>query len=272
MRKITVVLILCFLGPVKSQGEDWYIPKPVDLISAGAVEVGTRFSFAVNGDGVLESSRLENGYWARYSPLSRLELYFQVPLVYARQERFDNLLNIVESSAFGLGDIFSQVSYEGFSGEDWKLIYNLDVSVPTGKNPYENRVGLGGGHYSLGLGQMAVKIVDPVALFGYIGYQHSLAGKYPIGKVQPGGDLRFKLGSAIVLNPRIRTSLYVTGDIVGKVRINGRRLAGSSSNLVYFGWGTDWSTGGFKVNVDAVFGMTKVTPDAAIIAGCSLPI
>lgn len=272
MKKITVVVFFCVWVPAESRGQDWYIPKPVELISAGAVEAGTRLSFSVNGDGVLESSRLENGYWARYSPLDRLELYFQVPLVYARQEYFDRLLNIVESDAFGPGDIFTQASYEGFSGEDWKLIYNLDVSVPTGKNPYENRVGLGSGHYSLGLGQMAVKIVDPVALFGYVGYQHSLARKYPVGKVQPGGDLRFKLGSTIVLNPRIRTSLYVTGDIVGKVQIGGRRLAGSSSNLVYFGWGTDWSIGGFKVNVDAVFGMTKVTPDAAIIAGCSLPI
>jgi len=269
MKRYSFAFIVWMIS-VSLYSQEWYIPKPVNMINKGSIELGTRISYTANGDGILESSQMENDYYGRFSPFNKLEIYLSVPLIYSKQEKFDQNLNIIEKSATGIGDMFSQFSYEGFSGPDWKIVYNVDLSFPTGKNPYDNDVGLGSGHFSLGFGQTVIKVIDPVALFGYIGYKHSFKKKFSAGDVSPGSDIRFKAGSSIVLNPRITTNFNVMLDLVGKTEVNNSKLPASSSNSVYFGWGINWKAkNNINVSVDSVFGMTKVATDSTIILGFS---
>ena len=230
--------------------------------------VGVNLQYTANSDMVLEISRLENYYYASYSPVDRLNLYSGIPIVYASREKFDNNLNIVKRTATGIGDLFSQVSYETFFGDDWKIIYNLDILLATGRNPYDNDVGLGNGHNTVGIGQNYIKIIDPVALFAYIGYQYSFAETYSIGKIKPGDDFRFKLGTSISLNPKVRSSFYVSGDIILDTKVDNKKVIASFANLIRFGWGLNWDRSAeWKINMNGIFGMTKNTPDAVIVMG-----
>jgi hypothetical protein len=269
---IYIAVIIIFPN-LNLYSQEWYLPKPINFVKKGSVVLGTNLQISNNGDGILESLKIENDYYGRYSPLEKLEIYLDVPVVYSKVEKFDSNLNIVDKTDKGIGDIFTSFSYETLSGDDWKIIHNLDFSLATGKNPYNNEVGLGSGHNSIGVGQTIMKVIDPIALFNYIGYQYGFSKKYSIGEVSPGGSFRLKFGSSIVLNPRIVTNISISNEFIGKTKIGNRKLQGSSSNLVYFIWGIDWRLNSVsKLSFDSILGMTKVTSDSTIIIGFSILI
>ena len=168
--------------------------------------------------------------------------------------------------------MFTQFSLEGFSGPDWKTVFNLDIGWPTGKNPYENTVGLGGGHYSLAVGGTAMKVIDPIVMYCHIGYQHSMARTFKnTGKVAPGEDLRFRIGTSLSLNPKVTANVNVSGNILSSTKLAGSAVAGSSDVLVRLGLGFDWLVGRrTKWGADAIFGMTDNSGDATIIVNWSL--
>lgn len=252
-----------------AQAQEWYIPKRSRLLKGGGWEVGQRVQLAVNNDGLLDTLRADAVPHLRYAPHRRVEVYGEVPLSYSEKEDVVNFV-LVKNSVTGIGDAFSQITFEAFSGEDWKILYNADGTYPTGKSPYKHRVGLGSAHYSAALGQTFMKVVDPAVLFMHMGYQHSFARRLRPGKVEPGRSIRFRFGSALSLNPRLQTTMHVTGDLVDDTKIDGAVVAGSSGNLIRFGWGLDWTVGsGFRLNWDAAFGMTKNTPDATLVHGWS---
>lgn len=252
-----------------SRAQEWYIPKRTALLERGSAEIGARVQMTANNDGLLDSMRVENVNHVRYAPLRRLEIYVELPLVYAEREDVVNF-NIVKNQNNGIGDLFSQLSFEGFSGEDWKLLYNLDGAFPTGKSPYTHRIGLGGGHFVMAAGQTAMKVIDPVVLFNHIGYQHTFPRRTPAGYIAPGRDIRFRFGASLALNPRVQTTLHVTSDLIATAHANRQPIPGSSGTLVRLGWGIDWTVyKRLRLSMDAAFGMTKNTPDATLSIGGS---
>lgn len=257
------LLALAVLAPAAA-AQEWYVPKRTTLLERGRGELGLRLQMAANNDGLLDSLRLEGITHARYTPLRRLELYVEAPVTYAEREDVVGFA-IVKNQTTGVGDTFLQTTFEGFSGEDWKILYNLDSSIPTGKSPYRHRVATGGGHYSAGLGQTVMKVIDPLVLFFHLGYQHTFARRGGTAWVAPGRAIRFRFGTALALNPRVQTTLHVTGDQVASTKVGSKITAGSSGSLIRFGWGLDWKVGRrWRVGTDAVFGMTKSTPDAVL--------
>lgn len=261
----TLLLLAALASP--SAAQEWYIPKRTALLKGGTLEAGMRMQLSANNDGLLDTFRLDGIPNLRYSPLSRLELYAEVPLAYARREDVVNF-DIVENDVTGVGDTFGQISYEGFSGEDWKILYNLDGAFPTGKTRFRHRVPLGGAHFSAAAGQTMMKVIDPVVLFNHLGYQHAFARRFTGRKIAPGETVRFRFGAALALNPRIQTSLHVTGDIVGSTKVDRAPVAGSAQTLMRLGWGLDWTLNGrLRAGFDAIFGVTKNTPDATLALG-----
>lgn len=258
------LLLLIALGS-PAAAQEWYIPKRPVLLKGGSVETGMRSQFSANNDGLLDSLRLEGIPTVRWSPLRRWELYAELPLGYHEREDVANFV-IEKHRATGVGDLFTQVSFEAASGEDWKLLTNLEGGFPTGKNQFKHRVPTGSGHYSAALGVTAMKVVDPVILFTHWGYQHSFPRSFAgTGRVTPGRDFRFRFGGAISLNPRITTSMHVTGNAVSATKVNGRFSAGSSGTLSRLGWGLDWQTSSrLGLGLDVALGMTKNTQDATI--------
>ncbi|MBI4348303.1 MAG: hypothetical protein HY553_15790 [Elusimicrobia bacterium] len=268
MRALAAVIVC--LAASRVAGQEWYIPKRQTLLTRGSGEIGTRLQLSANNDGLLDTLRLEAVPHLRFAPLRRLEVYTELPFSYAEREDVVNF-NLVKNDTTGIGDAFAQLSLEGFSGEDWKVLYNLDGSFPTGKSPYRHRVSLGSGHFAAALGQTAMKVIDPLVLFMHLGYQHVFPRRTIVGRVSPGRSIRFRFGTALALNPRVQTTLHVTGDAINTTRINGSPTPGSSGTLLRFGWGLDWTMlSRLRWSFDAAFGMTKNTPDATLSTGWSI--
>lgn len=271
MKKVRGALWLALLANLvrAAAAQEWYIPKRAALLKRGSIEAGARLQLSANNDGLLDKLRLDAVPHARYAPLRRLEVYGELPFSYAEEEDIVGFV-FVQNKVTGIGDAFSQLSFEGFSGEDWKILYNLDGTFPTGKNLFRHRVPLGGGHFAAALGQTVMKVIDPVVLFTHLGYQHTFPRRFRTGRVAPGRDIRFRFGGALALNPRVQTTLHVTGDILGSTRINNAPVPGSSGALIRMGWGLDWTIfQNTRLGFDAVFGMTKSAPDATLALGGS---
>lgn len=265
MRALLILAALSAALPARAQ--EWYIPKRQSLIKGGSVEAGLRAQLSANNDGLLDTLRLDGVPSLRYAPLRRLELYAELPMAYGEREDVSNF-TLLKTRATGFGDTFGQLAFEGFSGEDWKILFNLDGSFPTGKSPYRHRVSLGSGHFAAAFGQTMMKVIDPVVLFTHLGYQKTFARRPAGAEIAPGRDIRFRFGGGLSLNPRVQTSMHVTGDLVGSTRVNKAPVAGSSGTLLRLGWGLDWILGPrTRVGFDAALGMTKNTPDATIAFG-----
>ncbi|MBI3297938.1 MAG: hypothetical protein HYZ75_07235 [Elusimicrobia bacterium] len=262
-----VVWLACALLAAPAAAQEWYIPKRATLLERGRGELGLRMQFSANNDGLLDNLRLDGIPHLRYAPLRRLEFYVEAPVSYAEREDVVGF-NIVKNQTTGVGDTFLQTSLEGFSGEDWKILYNLDTSLPTGKSPYRHRVNTGGGHFQAAVGQTAMLVMDPLVLFFHLGYQHIFARRGGTAWVAPGRSVRYRFGTVVALNPRVQTTLHVTGDQVANTKVGGRVVAGSSGSLIRFGWGLDMRVGKrSRLGTDAIFGMTKNTPDATLAFG-----
>lgn len=266
---VRAALLASLLAAGSASAQEWYIPKRQTLLTRGSGEAGTRLQLSANNDGLLDTLRLEAIPHLRYAPLRRFELYTELPFSYIEREDVVNF-NLVKNDTTGIGDAFTQMSFEGFSGEDWKILYNLDGSFPSGKSPYRHRVALGSGHFAAAFGQTAMKVIDPLVLFSHLGYQFVFPRRTAVGRVSPGRSIRFRFGTALALNPRVHTTLHVTGDAVNTTRVDGRPVAGSSGTLIRFGWGLDWTVRDrLRWSADAAFGMTKNTPDATLSTGWS---
>lgn len=254
--------------------QDWYIPKRTEVGKSGTGEISTRFLFSTDSGGLFElrSRRLDLIPGFRYAVSERLELYSELPFSEVESERlvggtFDT------DRGFGIGDAFVQVSSELASGEDWRLLSSFDLLMPTGRDPFDNKVGTGGGFYRTGGGITAMKVVDPVNMFLYAGYQYGFDNQFDIGTVDPGDSFRFRYGIAVALNPKIRLTISVSGDISSVQKLDGDVAFGSSADLVRLDVGTEWSLGKSTIlQLDTIFGITDEAQDLllSIGIGCAL--
>lgn len=267
---VILAMFTVFAAGPQLFAEEWYIPKRPEIIEAQRIEAGFRLQFLASDDGLLQTEEVSLIPSLRISPFDRFEAYVEVPYVFGQRDHIVGF-NIMTSDASAIGDVFTQFTYEAFRGEDWALLPSLDVVFPTGRNPYDNIVGTGGGHYRLTPGVTVMKVVDPIVLFAYLGYQVSLADTFTVGKVEPGDSLRFRVGGAFHVNPKIRVSLFTATDIEDKTKLNGSKISGTGGNAVRFGAGLDWLVAeNTSFNCNAVFGATDRAPDAVLTAGITV--
>lgn len=268
-RRICLCIVGCSLifGAVSARAEEWYIPKRRYLAEKGHGEYGMRLQYSTENDGLLDTSTFSLIPSIRYSMFERLEVYTEIPYSFAEREDIE-AFEFVKYTDDDFGDLFIQLSYELASGQDSKTILNLDTTIPTGKDPYDNNIGTGGGVYKFGTGLTMMKVIDPVVLFTHFGYVHSFSEEFDIGKVELGGDFRFQFGSTLLINPKVRATIHVSGDIQGDAKLNGDIVDGTSGDLVRLGIGLDWDLSEkLKLENNISFGLTDNTPDATISLG-----
>jgi hypothetical protein len=269
LQRLELIAALMLLLAASVSAEEWYLPRATHLLKGGSWEVGARAQFLFERNGLDFDRRVDGVTSLRYAPTSRLELYAEGPYSYIEEERAVFPATISSTDQEGWGDLFTQVSYDFLGKEDWKLMLNLDAVIPTGKNPYEDARDLGGGFYSISPGLTYVRILDPAALFFYIGHQWTVPNSFPgIGQIEPGEDLRFRTGVSLMLHPRLRTSAYVVGDIVGHTRVRSIEIAGTDRDVIRFGGRIEWSVSDrVKLDVNSVFGATALSSDAVLSVG-----
>jgi Putative MetA-pathway of phenol degradation len=136
---------------------------------------------------------------ARYGLFGNVEFDLTAPYSYVEQD----ILGTVHQERTGLGDIGLGLRYAAWR-EDGKLpdiILNMNGTAPTGDR--SNNL-LGNGSGSIGTSVTMVKTLDPVVLFGNLGYATSIG-------VSGSDQIPYSLGMGFSLNDRVSFSMSMAG-------------------------------------------------------------
>jgi hypothetical protein len=226
---------------------------------------GTRNQFVRSDGGVAFIERtnqtVSTTVIPRYGIIDGLELDLAIPFGYAKQE-IDFGVTRSSTDDFGLGDIAGRLRYQLWSetGARPALILELEGKSRTRSAPL-----LGTDNWNVGGGVTLVKTLDPVVFFGRLGYTATLERQ---GR-DPGDQIRYQLGMGFSLNDRVSFKMQVDGAAVGRAKLNGQEISGSSLNIIGLLFAvTTRATRYLFVEPVVSIGLTDDTPD--VVAGFDL--
>ena len=189
-----------------------------------------------------------------------------VPFVY----KYDKMGTEREKTITDIGDMSVGVKHQPWKANDtWPVpIFNLNLSMPTGRGQYEidpnQELSTGSGLYGLSAGVSVSHPIDPVSVFGGLTYSQSLP-KDDIGqirqqgrleKVEPGRSISGNMGFGYALS--YRTSMSVS-------------YSYSYSYPTKYHWAGGSTTTG-RETISSSFGLStswRITPERTIIIGLS---
>ncbi|EKF72810.1 hypothetical protein A11A3_16832 [Alcanivorax hongdengensis A-11-3] len=190
-------------------------------------------------------------------------------------------------SQAALGDVSFGLRYQPFPVEVGGVNTTLytTLTTPTGDSPYEinvnSEVSSGSGYYSLGGGVSMSKVVDPVVLYGSLGYTTAFditglnqnRGGSVLKEVQPGDSISFSMGLAYSLSYEVSLSCsYQQSYNFDTTFIFNDRTTqseDSTSSVVNTSLGLR-SANNRIINFSFGFGLTEDSPD--VLLGLSMPI
>jgi Putative MetA-pathway of phenol degradation len=225
----------------------------------------SRDQFVGSGDAVglaeVQTRLVESTLIFRYGLLDDLEASVRVPFVWAEQE-IDLGASRQRREDSGLGDVFAalryQVWHEGAGTPD--VVLGVEAKSPTGDEPL-----LGSGHWNVGGSISLVKTLDPVVMFGKVGYTLTLERD---GR-DPGDEVFYQLGVGYSLNDRVSLSSQLIGAVVGHGERDGRVVRRSNLDIISLQLGvTALMTRHLVVEPVVNFGLSKDAPD--VIVGINL--
>ncbi|MBA3967417.1 MAG: transporter [Nitrospirales bacterium] len=188
--------------------------------------------------GQVQSRTTELTLIGRYGLWDGLEIDLIVPVfVHARQQ-----LNIgtlaIDRKETGIGDVSAALRYQliGERGGIPDVILDINAISDTGGDNLR-----GTGNWSIGTGITFVKTIDPVVLFGRVGYTWTLAAEDDLSDIEltpvrvtrnPGDIIQYRVGMGFSLNDRVSFNLAVNGAVVGSSKIDGRKQRNSNLELL----------------------------------------
>ncbi|MDQ3580525.1 MAG: transporter [Pseudomonadota bacterium] len=176
----------------------------------------------------LETRSVNTNLIARYGLAEDLEFDLEVPFVFIERERdfspFEDRL--IRTDNVGLGDISGTLRYAAWREDGIRpdVILSLTGKSRTGGD--EDR-GLGTGHWDVGAGVTLVKAIDPVVLFGSLGYTATLEQR----GIDPGDEIPYSIGMGFSLNDQVSFSTILAGAAVRRTEVNGKEIVGSGRDL-----------------------------------------
>ena len=205
---------------------------------------------------------------ARISPMDNVEVYVRTPFEY-RQQTQDYYLeetSDTEDNA-GIGDIHTGVKFlVSEESNGWpELVGSLDVGIPTSESQYNEPLGVGTGHYSLGGSLMFVKTVHPATLFGSIGYNHSFARNKDGQDIQPGSSINYGFGFGFALSYNLTLSSQFSGSYLSKSKVDGEDVPFSSAEPMIIKNTLSYSIDPItSIDPSISFGLNDDAPDTEI--------
>jgi hypothetical protein len=211
---------------------------------------------------------------ARYGVMDNVEFDLFVPVSYLEQE-FSYFLynqgrdlpnNLRRQEAFGIGDVSASLRYALWREDGtWPdVTLSLDAKSTTG----DVSRGLGTGFWNVGGSVTLVKSIDPVVLFGSLGYIATLESQ----GYDPGDQVPYSLGMGFSLNDRVSFRLSVSGAVV-------QQAHDATGRNVTAGTGYDTDSLQFSTTIQQQknlffepfvgFGLTEESPD--FFAGVRIP-
>jgi hypothetical protein len=228
------------------------------------------------------------GVLFRYGLIDDLELDISVPFNFQELE-LDTIQPFFAREGFrrqdgsGLGDVSGSLRWGALHEEGLvpETTLSLNVKSDTGR---EGRgltsvlgpsVGsnllivdpsLGTGFWNVGGSVSLVKTVDPVVLFGSLGYNAVLED----GRIDPGDQIPYSLGMGFSLNDRVSFSTALNGAAILRDKIDGREITGSGRDIHSLNLAVTVQVAkGLFVEPFVNFGLTEEATD--FFAGVNVP-
>ncbi|MDF2074535.1 transporter [Pseudomonas mendocina] len=190
-------------------------------------------------------------------------------------------------STYSLGDISASFRWQPWSSVRGRPVTTLfaTLGLPTGDSPYDvnldNGLATGSGYYSLGVGANLSYVIDPVVLFGSLGYTYNLPirdadqvrGGRLLEEVDPGSSLSLSMGFAYALSydVSLATSFQMAHNLAPKFKFSDATFEGNEQTSAVMNFSLGLRTApNTIVNVNAGFGMTEDSPD--VLLGISMPL
>ncbi|MDF1822759.1 MAG: transporter [Alcanivoracaceae bacterium] len=218
---------------------------------------------------------LDYGIW------NNLTFNTRLPVVY----KYDTQKDVSQAA---LGDVSFSLRYQPFPVKVGAMNTTLyaSLSTATGDSPYEintnTEVSSGKGYYSVGGGVSMSKVVDPVVLFGSLGYTHAFdatdlkqaRGSRVLEEVETGDSLSFSMGFAYSLSYEVSLSASYQQSYNFDTRFNfndgtSALSEDSTSSVVNTSMGLRTASNRI-INISFGYGLTEDSPD--VLLGFSLPI
>ncbi|UVE19377.1 transporter [Pseudomonas sp. LS44] len=221
-----------------------------------------------------------NSFTFDYGIWDNLTFSMRLPLV----AKYDTEREI---DVYSLGDISASLRWQPWSSARGKPVTTLyaTLGLPTGTSPYDinnnNDLATGSGFYSIGGGANMSYVIDPVVLFGSLGYTynvpvsglHQVRGGRELNKVDPGSAINLSMGFAYALSydVSLSTSYQMSQSFKPTYTFADASFDGTeqTSAIMNFSLGLRTSPD-YIVNINAGFGMTEDSPD--VLLGLSLPL
>ena len=174
----------------------------------------------------------------RYGLAEDLEFNFAVPVVYTERERdfrpfgplFPSSPDFTREAGVGLGDINWAFRYAALHEDRGlpEVTLNVNAKSDTG----DDDRGLGTGDWNVGTGVSLVKTIDPVVVFGSLGYTWTL-GTLEVEErdVDHGDQIPYSIGMGFSLNDRVSVSMAMAGAAIRRTEINGNEISGSGLDI-----------------------------------------
>nr|MBO2510206.1 flagellar protein FilC [Gammaproteobacteria bacterium] len=221
-----------------------------------------------------------NSFTFDYGIWDNLTFSMRLPLV----AKYDTEREI---DVYGLGDISLSLRWQPWASVRGRPVYTLygTLGLPTGTSPYDinssKDLATGNGYYSIGGGLNMSYVIDPVVLFGSLGYTynlpvtglHQVRGGRELNKVEPGSTLNFSMGFAYALSydVSLATSYQMAHSFKPTYTFADASYEGSEQTSAIMNFSLGMRTApDYIVNVNAGFGLTEDSPD--ILLGLSLPL
>lgn len=201
------------------------------------------------------------------------QLEVRVPYRY-QWERVLTADNIERSrEGAGLGDVEIALSRQLMREKGWNpdLLFSLRWKTDSGERSGVSDLPFGTGFNGVQFMMTALKVRDPVAVFGSLSYTGNLPADKAEGRIDPGDTVGMNLGLALALTPDTSINFGWEQQFVDKTKLNGQDVPGSF--LVVGGFrvgGTYTVTPDTSVDVSVVIGLTRDAPD--LQATIALPV
>jgi hypothetical protein len=178
----------------------------------------------------LDTRSVDSSLTLRYGLYDNLEFDLTVPYGYFEQNNDNQPFNVdsppvSHMNVIGLGDLSGAIRYTALteSGNLPDITLSLSSQFPTGNR----HNGLGTGFWNVGGGVSLVKTIDPVVMFGSIGY-NAMLEKY---EVNPGNSVSYSIGSGYSMNDRVSFTTSLSGAFSSRTEQNGIERPGSSVDM-----------------------------------------
>lgn len=210
-------------------------------------------------------------FTARYGLLDDVELNVSVPFTFVEQEldtlasRDGIIRKLTRSrSNAGLSDVSGALRYAAWHEEGIRPEVVLALSAKSTTGDEDRR--LGTGHWNVGGAVTLIKTIDPVVLFGSLGYTAALERD----GFDPGDQIPYSFGLGFSLNDQLSVSAALAGSAVRRASFNGGEIVGSSQDVHTLQFSTTVQVAKYLfVEPFVVFGLTEESPD--FIAGINVP-